>query len=205
MDNLYRNMTPEEIPWNIETPPDVLVQLVESGEVKSCKAIDFGCGAGNYAIYLAGKGFDATGVDLSPTAIQMANENARKKGVSCHFLVADVFSDLNEVTETFDFAYDWEMLHHLFPDKRGKYIENVYRILRPNGKYLSVCFSEMDAQFGGTGKYRETRLGTTLYFSNEDELRALFNPYFNIKELKTIEIKGKSGSHLVNYAFMERI
>jgi len=205
MDNIYRNMTPEEIPWNIETPPDVLVQLVESGEVKPYKAIDFGCGAGNYAIYLAGKGFDATGVDLSPTAIQMANENARKKGVSCHFLVADVFSDLNEVTETFDFAYDWEMLHHLFPDKRGKYIENVYRILRPNGKYLSVCFSEMDAQFGGTGKYRETRLGTTLYFSNEDELRALFNPYFNIKELKTIEIKGKSGSHLVNYAFMERI
>ena len=205
MDNIYRNMPPEQIPWNIETPPDVLVQLVESGEVKPYKAIDFGCGAGNYAIYLACNRFDATGVDLSPTAIQMANENTKKKGVSCYFLVADVLGDLNEVTETFDFAYDWEMLHHLFPDKRGKYIENVYRILRPNGKYLSVCFSEMDAQFGGTGKYRETLLGTTLYFSNEDELRALFNPYFNIKELKTIEIKGKSGSHLVNYAFMERI
>jgi cyclopropane fatty-acyl-phospholipid synthase-like methyltransferase len=204
MDNLYRNMPPEEIPWNIVTPPDVLVQLVESGVVRPCKTIDFGCGAGNYVIYLAGKGFDATGVDLSPTAIQMANENAQKKGVSCHFLVADVLGDLNEVTETFEFAYDWEMLHHLFPDKRGKYIENVYKILSPNGKYLSVCFSEMDPQFGGSGKYRETRLGTTLYFSNEDELRALFEPYFNIKELKTIEISGKTGSHLVNYAFMER-
>ena len=204
MDNIYRNMPPEDIPWNIETPPDVLVHLVESGEVKPCKTIDFGCGAGNYAIYLAGKGFDTTGVDFSPTAIKMANKNAQKKGVSCHFLVADVLGDLNEVTETFYFAYDWEMLHHLFPDKRGKYIENVYRILRPNGKYLSVCFSEMDPQFGGTDKYRETRLGTTLYFSNEDELRALFDPYFNIKELKTIEVKGKSGSHIVNYAFMER-
>jgi len=204
MDNIYRNIPPEEIPWNIETPPDVLVQLVESGEVKPCRTIDFGCGAGNYAIYLAGKGFDATGVDLSPTAIKMANENAQKKGVSCHFLVADVLGDLNEVTETFDFAYDWEMLHHLFPEKRGKYVENVYRILHPGEKYLSVCFNEMDTQFGDSGKYRETRLGTILYFSNEDELRALFEPYFNIKELKTIEIKGKSGSHLVNYAFMER-
>jgi cyclopropane fatty-acyl-phospholipid synthase-like methyltransferase len=204
MDNIYRNIPPEEIPWNIETPPDVLVQLVESGEVKPCRTIDFGCGAGNYAIYLAGKGFDATGVDLSPTAIKMANENAQKKGVSCHFLVADVLGDLNEVTETFDFAYDWEMLHHLFPEKREKYVENVYRILHPGGKYLSVCFNEMDTQFGDSGKYRETRLGTILYFSNEDELRALFEPYFNIKELKTIEIKSKSGSHLVNYAFMER-
>jgi cyclopropane fatty-acyl-phospholipid synthase-like methyltransferase len=197
-------MPPEEIPWNIVTPPDVLVQLVESGEVKPCKTIDFGCGAGNYAIYLAGKGFDATGVDFSPTAIQMANENAKKKGVSCHFLVSDVLGDLDEVTETFDFAYDWEMLHHLFPDKRGKYIENVYRKLHPGSKYLSVCFSEMDPQFGGSGKYRETRLGTILYFSNEDELSALFEPYFNIKELKIIEISGKTGSHLVNYAFMEK-
>ena len=204
MDNIYRNIPPEEIPWNIETPPDILVQLVESGEVKPCRTIDFGCGAGNYAIYLAGKGFDATGVDLSPTAIKMANENAQKKGVSCHFLVADVLGDLNELTETFDFAYDWEMLHHIFPDKRGKYIENVYRKLHPGSKYLSVCISEMDPQFGGSGKYRETRLGTTLYFSNEVELSALFEPYFNIKELKTIEISGKTGSHLVNYAFMER-
>ena len=188
----------------METPPNALVKLIESGEVKPCKVIDFGCGAGNYAIYLAGKGFYTTGVDYSPTAIKMANENARIKGVSCHFLVADVLGDLNVVTETFDFAYDWEMLHHIFPENRGKYVENVYRILRPNGKYLSVCFSEKDPQFGGSGKYRETRLGTTLYFSSEDELRALFDPYFNIKELKTIEISGKSVFHLVNYAFMER-
>jgi len=204
MDNIYRNMAPEDIPWNIETPPEVLIKLIESGEVRPCKTIDFGCGAGNYVIYLAGKGFDTTGVDFSPTAIKMAYENAQKKGVSCHFLIADVLGDLNEVTETFDFGYDWEMLHHIFPEKREKYVENVYRILHPGGKYLSVCFSESDPQFGGSGKYRETRLGTTLYFSNEEELRALFDPYFNIEELKTIEINGKSVSHLVNYAFMER-
>jgi hypothetical protein len=34
-------------------------------------------------------------------------------------------------------------------------------------------------------------------------LRELFDPYFNIKELKTIEIRGKFGPHLANYAFME--
>ena len=53
MDKIYRNMPLEEIPWNIETPPDALVELIESGKVKPCKTIDFGCGAGNYAIYLA--------------------------------------------------------------------------------------------------------------------------------------------------------
>jgi hypothetical protein len=79
----------------------------------------------------------------------------------------------------------------------------VHKTLNLGGKYLSVCFSEKDPQFGGSGKYRETRLGTLLYFSSADELRELFEPYFNIKELKTIEVTAKFVNHLVNYAFME--
>ena len=204
IDKIYRNMHPAEIPWNIETPPKALVELVESGKVKTCKTIDLGCGTGNYAIYLANIGFDVTGVDISPTAIKIAKENAKKKGVKINFLVADVLGDLDEVKETFDFAYDWELLHHIFPEKRKKYVENVYRILNARGKYLSVCFSEKDPQFGGLGKYRKTPLGTILYFSSEDELRDLFDPYFNIKELKTIEISGKFAPHLANYVFMEK-
>jgi len=204
IDKIYRNMHPAEIPWNIETPPKALIELVESGKVKTCKTIDLGCGTGNYAIYLANIGFDVTGVDISPTAIKIAKENAKKKGVKINFLVADVLGDLDEVKETFDFAYDWELLHHIFPEKRKKYVENVYRILNARGKYLSVCFSEKDPQFGGLGKYRKTPLGTILYFSSEDELRDLFDPYFNIKELKTIEISGKFAPHLANDVFMEK-
>jgi len=204
MDRIYRKTPLEEIPWNIETPPNALVELVESGKVKPCKTIDLGCGTGNYAIYLASIGFEVTGIDISPTAIKIAKENAKKKGVKCNFLVTDVLGNLDEVKETFDFAYDWELLHHIFPEQRKKYVENVYRILNPKGKYLSVCFSEKDREFGGSGKYRETRLGTILYFSSEDEIRDLFEPYFNIKELKTIGIRGKPTPHLANYAFMER-
>jgi len=204
MDRIYKKIPLEEIPWNIETPPDALIELVDSGKVKPCKTIDLGCGTGNYAIYLASKGFDVTGIDISPAAINIAKENAKKKGVKERFLVADVLGDLDEVRETFDFAYDWELLHHIFPEKRKKYVENVYKILNPGGKYLSVCFSEKDPEFGGSGKYRETRLGTLLYFSSEDELRDLFKPYFNIKELKTIEVTAKSAYHLACYAFIER-
>ncbi len=204
MDKIYRNMHHKEIPWNIEEPPKALVELVESEKVKSCKTIDLGCGAGNYAIYLASIGFDVTGVDISPMAVKIAKENAKKRGVKCDFFVANVLGDLDEVKEIFDFAYDWELLHHIFPEKRKKYIENVYGILNPRGKYLSICFSEKDPQFGGAGKVRETRLGTILYFSSEDELRDLFDPYFNIKGLKTIELMGKSEPHLANYAFMEK-
>ena len=204
MDEIYRKLPLDQIPWNSEAPPEALVALVDSGKVAPCKAIDLGCGAGNYAIYLAGRGFDVTGVDLSPTAIRIAREQAGKRGVRCRFLVADVLGDLGEAGGPFGFAYDWEMLHHIFPQDREKYIRNVVRLLEHEGKYLSVCFNEQDPGFGGRGKYRKTWLGTELYFSSLDELRELFAPHFDIFELKTMAIEGKSGRHFVNYAFMQK-
>jgi len=202
MDEIYRKLPPEQIPWNVEEPPDALVQLLDRGSVRPCRAIEFGCGLGNYTRYLSGRGFDVTGVDISPTAIGIAREKAAAKGVACTFIAADVLGDLQEVEGMFGFAYDWELLHHLFPEHRKKYVENVHRKLGPGGSYLSLCFSEQDPQFGGTGKYRTTRLGTVLYFSSEAELQDLFEPYFHIEELKTVQVKGKPGDHSAVYAFM---
>ena len=203
-DDVYKNMPLEEIPWNMETPPELLVELVDSGKVQPCKAIDLGCGAGNYAIYLAGRGFEVAGVDCSPTAIRIAKENAERKGAKCSFFVADVVGELDEVNQTWDFVYDWSLLHHIFPEQRQKYVDNVSRILNPKGKYLSLCFSEKDAGFGGSGKYRKTPLGSILYFSCEDELTELFEAYFYVIDLRTVEISGKFESHIFNYVFMER-
>ena len=204
MDKIYRELSPDEIPWIRQAPPDALVELVESRKVEPCKTIDLGCGTGNYAIYLAGRGFEVTGVDISPRAIEIARENAKKKDAKCDFLVANVLDDPSEIEGSFDFAYGWSLLHHVFPEHRQKYVENVYQLLNPGGKYLSVCFSEKGPQFGGQGKYRETPIGTVLYFSSEEELRELFDPHFIIIELKTIEMEGKFATHLANYAFMER-
>jgi SAM-dependent methyltransferase len=204
IDRIYRNVPLDNLPWNSETPPDALVRLVQDGKVRPCRTIDLGCGAGNYAIYLAGLGFEVTGVDNSPTAIKIAEEHAEKQGVRCRFIVADLIGNLHEVTDTFDFAYDWEFLHHIFPEDREAYIRNVHKITNPSATYFSVCFSEEDSQFGGNGKYRGTRIGTRLYFSNESEIRELVSPYFTVRELKTIEVSGKSGSHKAVYLLAER-
>jgi SAM-dependent methyltransferase len=204
VDRIYRTVPLSNIPWNSETPPDALVRLVEDGKVRPCKTIDLGCGAGNYAIYLAGLGFDVTGVDISPAAIKIANDNAEKREVRCRFIVADLLGDMHEVNDTFDFAYDWEVLHHIFPEDRGVYIRNVYTILKPGSTYFSVCFSEKDPQFGGSGKYRITQMGTTLYFSSESELRELVSPYFLIRELKITEISGMYGPHCAVCILSER-
>jgi len=195
MDRIYREMPHDSIPWNIATPPAVLVDLVESGRVTPCRAADFGCGTGNYAMYLAGKRFNVTGIDSSPTAIRIAQQNAKERGLSCRFLVADLLGSLPDGIGTFGFAFDWEFLHHIFPEDRGKYLGNVQKTLDRGALYLSVSFSEEDPQFGGIGKYRKTRIGTTLYFSSESELNDLFSRYFAVLATTTIDIAGKPAPH----------
>ena len=204
MDDIYKNVPLAEIPWNIETPPQLLVELIDTGKVKPCEAIDLGCGAGNYTIYLASRGFDVTGVDFSPEAIKIAKQNAKKKNMQCAFYVTDLVDELTDLKQTWEFAYDWGVLHHIFPQYRPKYVLNVHRILKPSAKYLSTCFSEKDTAFEGSGKYRKTPSGSTLYFSSEDELRELFSPYFKILDLRTVEIAGKFENHFFNYCFMEK-
>ena len=204
LEDIYKNRDPYDLPWNMASLPAPLAALVDSNMVKPCKTIDIGCGIGSYAIHLAERGFDVLGIDAAPSALLTAKQTAAEEGVSCRFKTADALSDPRSLGETFDFAYDWHLLHHIYPEQRKRYAENVQALLNPGGKYLSVCFSEKDMQFGGRGKYRKTRLGTTLYFSNEQEQRKLFKPLFTILELKTIETPGRTAPHQSVYVFMER-
>lgn len=204
MDAIYRRLSPGQIPWDMEEPPGIIVRLVESGRIEPGRAVDFGCGTGNYAIWLAGQGFSVTGIDLSPTAVALARKKAAARGVACRFVVADVLGDLREVAGPFDVAVDWELLHHIAPDDRPRYVSNVARLLRPGGTWLSFCFHVDDPGFGGTGRVRKSRIGTTLYFSTVEELSALFGQYFRIHELRQVIIPGKWENHVAVCGLMER-
>jgi len=205
MDAVYGNPEPDAVPWDLPDPPTLLVERVESGWVRPCEAADLGCGTGAYAVWLAGLGFRVTGLDFSSRAIERARARRLPASASCRFVVQDLLGDVSRFAGAFDFAYDWEVLHHVFPEDRDRYVENVGAMLRQGGRYLSVCFSEDEpASFGGTGKYRTTRIGTKLYFSSEAELRILFEPRFRIEGLRTVEVRGKHGAHVAIQAAMTR-
>jgi len=202
MEKIYREMSLDNIPWNLTQPPQLLIEAVASGRIKPCKAVDLGCGAGNYAVWLARNGFDMTGFDISPMALEHARELAAREKVNCRFETADLLGDVKEYRAEFDFAFDWEVLHHIMPDDRPRYLENVRKLLKPKGPYFSVCFSDKDTAFSGGEKYLVTPLGTTLYFSSEDELKKLYDPLFDMIELKTVEIPGKRAPHQANAAWL---
>jgi SAM-dependent methyltransferase len=204
MEDIYCRIPLNEIPWNNEDPPDLLVKLIDSKSIPLGSVLDIGCGAGNYSIFLAKRGFDVVGIDVSKEAIRIARSQAKKHRVSCQFYTIDVIEDFDFFEGSFDFIFDWQLLHHIFPKYRKNYVINVDRLLKAEGRYLSVCFHEDDLRFGGSGKIRKTSLGTVLYFSSEKELYDLFSPIFSILEFKKLKM-GVKMEHVVNFVFMSKI
>lgn len=207
MDEIYsgQRLPLADIPWLSPQPPELLTALVDSGTVAPCRALELGCGVGHHALYLAGRGFTVTGVDLSRHAIELARANAARLGLACEFAVGDVLQGLGQLAGGYAFAYDWEVLHHFFPEQRPVYMATVGRLLNPGALYMSVSFSEHDPQFGGAGQVRTTRLGTRLYFAAVGEMRHVASPYFAVLDLREVELHTPGGLHVAVYALLQRL
>ena len=72
-------------------------------EGKALKVLDVGTGSGCIAIALkkAHPSWSVTGIDISPEAIAIARENARRNNVEVNFQVVDIF-DFNEKNPKYD-------------------------------------------------------------------------------------------------------
>ena len=108
--------------WTEKYPPKELVELIENKKINPCKVLDIGCGEGFYSIYLAKKGFDVTGIDISENAIKLAKQNSEKEGIKIKFIAMDI-NELEKLNENFDFVLEWTLLHHIIPEKREKYVK----------------------------------------------------------------------------------
>lgn len=83
-DQRYTN---QEMAWTAD-PNRFLVSEVEG--MTPGRALDFACGYGRNAVWLAGQGWQVTGVDFSPVGIATARQMALEHGVAVEWEVADV-------------------------------------------------------------------------------------------------------------------
>jgi len=200
--NKMYNRPVETIPWEIERPPKELVNLILSGQIKPGKALDVACGTGNYSIYLANKMFDVVGVDYSKVAVSQAKLKAKKAGAKIKFLVYDVNLLGKKLKTKFDFILDYSLLHHIPDSKIKNYARQFYKLLKPGGLLLLVCYNERDL-YAKDKKQAIGKYGNVMYYRSAAEIT---NYYQDLKLIKYRRCRlGKRQQHLAHGFLFKKI
>lgn len=97
------------------------------------KLIDLGCGTGRNSLYATELGFEATGLDISKTAIRHGLEYAKTRGVTLDLKVGSIGERLIYEDGSFDVALDVTSSNSLNDAEREMYFEEMYRVLKEGG------------------------------------------------------------------------
>lgn len=99
----------------------------------SGRLLELGCGAGNITLWLAARGYDAYGIDVSPTAIRIAKQTAYSRNVKANFSVQNITEQLDFTKDFFDVILDGNMLHCIVGEDRRQALLNIRTVLRSGG------------------------------------------------------------------------
>jgi len=101
----------DDLVWSA-TPNQFLV--TETSHLEPGRALDLACGEGRNAIYLAERGWEATGVDFSEAGLAKAAKMAKARGVTATWIHADVLDWVP------DSEYDLVAVFYLQLDAAGR-------------------------------------------------------------------------------------
>ncbi len=77
-------------PWDRQMPAELKAVIEGPDALPPARALDLGSGLGTKAIYMAGHGWDVTGVEAVPRALREAQRRAKAAGVRVDFRLGDV-------------------------------------------------------------------------------------------------------------------
>lgn len=99
--------------------------------------LEIGCGTGNNIWFLLDCGFTVAGMDISPTAIDVARRRIGELGFGPPDLRVGSVTELPWGAETFDIVIDRGTLSQLLTGEVAATIGEVSRVLKPGGEFLS--------------------------------------------------------------------
>ena len=99
-----------QIPWDKPFAREELIDILNMYRINSGTVLDIGCGTGSLCIELGKRGFNTTGIDSSPKAIEIANN--KSESFLSNFKVGDIFK--KPLNKKFDLVVDTGCFHHNF-------------------------------------------------------------------------------------------
>ena len=177
-------------------PSENLIKFIskkfDHSDRKQKKILEIGCGPGANIWYLSREGFDTYGIDASKVAINRAQERIKKNQLRASLQVGDI-SKLPYEKEFFSAVVDCACLYNNDREKTKIILEEVKRVLKPEGLFYSQTFSEdtykgqtfkklkelefkdsSDGPFFGSGFFR---------LANKRSIEELYSGLFNIKSI----------------------
>ncbi|MFH1919818.1 MAG: class I SAM-dependent methyltransferase, partial [Planctomycetota bacterium] len=125
----------------------------EDETFKPGRAIVLGCGSGTNPIYLASKGFEVTGVAVSPPALAIAAQKARKADVEVDWILADAVA-LPKL-QSYDLIFDRGCYHHICQYDSPGYVETLRRLSHVGTRAMILAGSPADGNRGGPPRIKE--------------------------------------------------
>jgi SAM-dependent methyltransferase len=132
----YAETPYDELPWFDPGPSIGVRRAVEEGFLPMTGSVlDIGCGAGSNLLYLADLGYRVHGVDLSPGAVEAAQQRAKEAALRVDIREGDAL-DLPFPDGSMDVLVDNGCFHTLPIPRRPDYAAEVERVLRPEGRFV---------------------------------------------------------------------
>jgi SAM-dependent methyltransferase len=166
-------------PWDIGAPQPAMAELLNKYPPTG-PILDLGCGSGDLSIYLAGLGYQVTGIDFVEKAIVNCMERSGSLPFEVarllDFQVADALKP-SLLQRQFGAVVDSGFFHLFDPEQCYQLVEEVSRCLLPGGHYY---LHEFDVEFPIANMPRKIN-------ASELQERFALEKGWQIKEIQPVE------------------
>ncbi len=208
-EDFYKIMTQEHV-WDKEyrnsklltkenRPQSDVVRFVQflkedKFEIENRRVVDLGCGTGRNAFYFAELGASPVGIEISRTALDIAQENAKNAGLTIEYHKSSIGEKFNFEDEEFDIALDVTSSNSLTEPEREVYLSETHRVLKQNGYFFvkALCKDgDENAKYlikNFPGKEKDTyimpELGVTERVWTKEDFLTEYQKYFKVIKME---------------------
>jgi len=131
--------------WDRGGSSPVLLRWLDTGDLRPCRILVPGCGRGHEVVALAKAGFNVTGIDFAPAAVEAVRAQLARDGLAAEIVSSDLFAYRPE--RPFEAIYEQTCLCALSPQRWDEYEQRLATWLEPGGR-LFAAFMQTDSPEG---------------------------------------------------------